>query len=148
MELNGFTDLGLRLVMRLAVLDNDGTATTRDLARELNVSYTHATKVVTSLERLEVLETRRGRGGGIRLTDAGRSASIGALVRALEGPGEVVECEGSQPCPLRDACRLRGALARAQAAFLGALDPLTVADMAAPPTQQVLLSLTRRPQAT
>ncbi|WP_300680833.1 Rrf2 family transcriptional regulator [Nocardioides sp.] len=147
MQLNGFTDLGLRLVMRLAVLDAAETATTRDLARQLNVSYTHATKVVTSLENLQVIETRRGRGGGIRLTEAGRGVSVGDLVRALEGPDEVVECEGANPCPLREACRLRGALARAQAAFLAVLDPLTVADMAAPPTQQVLLSLTTRPQA-
>ncbi|MEU4180747.1 transcriptional regulator, partial [Streptomyces sp. NPDC026589] len=28
----------------------------------------------------------------------------------LEGPEEVVECEGDTPCPLRSACRLRGAL--------------------------------------
>src|SRR3954452_18108717 len=98
MQLNGFTDLGLRLVMRLAVLDEDAASTTRALSTQLNVSYTHATKVVTALENLRVVETKRGRNGGLRLTSHGRSTSIGRLVRALEGPAEVVECEGARPC--------------------------------------------------
>ena len=46
MQLTQFTDLGLRVVMRLAVLDADASPSTRDVAQQLNVSYSHATKVV------------------------------------------------------------------------------------------------------
>ena len=150
MQLTGFTDLALRILMRLAVLGEDGTATTGALAEQLNVSYAHATKVVTALSGLGVVDARRGRNGGLRLADDARAISIGSVVRRLEGGPEqgreVVECEGANPCPLRSGCRLRGALRVAQEAFFAALDPLTVADVSAAPTQSLLLSLGPRPQ--
>ncbi|SKC77722.1 RrF2 family transcriptional regulator [Krasilnikoviella flava] len=145
MQLTAFTDLGLRIVMRLAVLDAEQTATTRALAGELNVPATHAAKVVTRLGRLGVVDARRGRSGGLRLADGARDLSVGFVARELEGDGEVVECEGPNPCPLRGGCRLRGALARAREAFFAALDPMTIADVSAAPTRDLLLTIGTRP---
>jgi Rrf2 family nitric oxide-sensitive transcriptional repressor len=145
-RLTKFTDLALRSVMRLAVLkDGDAPLATREVAEVIGVPYTHAAKAITRLQHLGVVEARRGRGGGLTLTDLGRHASVGWLVRELEGDGEVVACEGETPCPLRGACRLRGALRAAQEAFYSALDPLTVADLVASPTGPVLVGLTLRP---
>lgn len=146
MQLTGFTDLALRLVMRLAVLDEGETATTSALADQLHVRATHAAKVVTALHKLGVVEARRGRTGGLRLADDARSVSVGWLVRELEGPREVVDCEGADPCPLRGGCRLRTALRQAQEAFFAALDPITVDDVSAAPTRSLLLSLSPRPR--
>lgn len=140
MQLTGFTDLALRIVMRLAVL-GDGSATTAMLAEQLRVKQSHAAKVVTVLHKLGVVEARRGRSGGLRLAEGAQTMSIGSLVRQLEGPGEVVDCEGSNPCPLRGGCRLRAALAHAREAFFAALDPLTVADVTAGPARTLLLEL-------
>lgn len=145
MQLTGFTDLALRIVMRLAVLDDGESASTGALADQLRVSYAHATKVVTALQRFGVVETRRGRTGGLRLAPEGRDTSVGAIVRHLEGGREVVECEGANPCPLRGACLLRAALREAQEAFFAVLDPITVADVAAAPTRSLLLSLSAGP---
>ncbi|MEU3661288.1 nitric oxide-sensing transcriptional repressor NsrR [Streptomyces sp. NPDC032940] len=146
MRLTKFTDLALRSVMRLAVLkDGDDPLATREVAEVIGVPYTHAAKAITRLQHLGVVEARRGRGGGLTLTDLGRNASVGWLVRELEGDGEVVACEGEAPCPLRGACRLRGALRAAQEAFYSTLDPLTVADLVASPTGPVLIGLTVRP---
>jgi len=144
-QLTAYTDLGLRIVMRLAVLDDESSATTRGLAEELHVSAAHAAKVVTRLAALGVVEARRGRGGGVRLTSAADLISVGAVARALEGDGEVVDCDGAVPCPLRGGCRLRGALARAREAFFEVLDPLTIQDLAAPPTRSLLLTLRSGP---
>lgn len=141
MQLTQFTDLGLRVVMRLTVASPDTPPGTRLLAEQLNVSYTHATKVVTRLSELGVVATRRGRGGGLALTELGRSATVGWLTRRLEGDDEVIECEGPKPCPLRKGCRLRGALRAAQEAFYTSLDAYTIDDLAQPPTRAVLLSL-------
>lgn len=66
---------------------------------------------------------------GLALTDLGRTASVGWLVRELEGAGDVVGCQDDPPCPLLGPCRLRGVLRRAQEAFLAALDPVTVPDL-------------------
>ena len=146
MRLTRFTDLALRVLMRLAVEDpkvTDDLPTTREVAAGMRVPYTHTAKAVARLQRLGLVEARRGRGGGLTLTAAGRSASVGALVRELEGTGDVVECEGAEPCPLRSACRLRGALRQAQEAFFAALDPLTVGSLATSPTGPVLLDIAR-----
>ncbi|NEB38223.1 Rrf2 family transcriptional regulator [Streptomyces sp. SID14515] len=141
MRLTRFTDVALRVLMRLAVAEGQEPPTTREVAAAMRVPYTHTAKVVARLQHLGLLDARRGRGGGLTLTSAGRSASIGSLVRELEGPEEVVECEGDTPCPLRSACRLRGALREAQEAFYAALDPITVTDLVASPTGPLLLGI-------
>ncbi|MCQ9136024.1 RrF2 family transcriptional regulator [Streptomyces hilarionis] len=149
MRLLRSTDLALRVLMRLAVTGDDpaATPTTRDVAAAMDVPYTHTAKVVAELQHLGLLEARRGRGGGLALTGTGRTASVGAVVRAFEGDGDVVDCEGSVPCPLRSACRLRGALRRAQEAFFASLDPLTLADLVADPTGPLLLGVSPPPRA-
>ncbi|WP_369222295.1 Rrf2 family transcriptional regulator [Streptomyces sp. R39] len=146
MRLLRSTDLALRLLMRLAVVSGS-SPTTREVAADMDVPYTHAAKVVAELQHLGLVDARRGRGGGLTLTEKGRTASVGALVRTFEGEGDVVECEGDNPCPLNSDCRLRGALRRAREAFFAALDPVTVADMVVAPTGPLLLSISKRPGA-
>jgi Rrf2 family nitric oxide-sensitive transcriptional repressor len=143
--LTKFTDLALRSVMRLAVAADGEALTTREVAEAMDVPYTHVAKAITRLQHLGVLEARRGRGGGLALTDLGRRASVGWLVRELEGDGEVVACDDDPPCPLRGACRLRRALRDAQEAFYAALDPLTVGDLVSSPAGPVLVGLVGRP---
>ncbi|MFE3850282.1 RrF2 family transcriptional regulator [Streptomyces griseorubiginosus] len=147
MRLTKFTDLALRAVMRLAVSERDEPLTTREVAQDMGVPAAHMAKAISRLQHLGVLETRRGRGGGLSLTEPGRHASVGWLVRELEGEEEVVACEGDSPCPLRAACLLRRALRDAQEAFYATLDPLTVTDLVRSPTGPVLVGLSgRRPE--
>lgn len=144
-RLTKFTDLALRSVMRLAVSADGDPLTTREVAEAMDVRYAHAAKAITRLQHLGVVEARRGRGGGLALTSLGRRASVGWLIRELEGEGEVVACDDDPPCPLRGACRLRRALRDAQEAFYATLDPLTVTDLVASPTGPVLVGLVGRP---
>lgn len=53
---------------------------------------------------------------------------------------------GRHPCPLRSACRLRGALREARDAFYATLDPITVTDLVASPTGPLLLGIGSRPR--
>ncbi|MFF9093469.1 MULTISPECIES: RrF2 family transcriptional regulator [unclassified Streptomyces] len=144
MRLLRSTDLALRVLMRLAVAGTT-TPTTRQVAADMDVPYTHAAKVVAELQHQGLVDARRGRGGGLALTGKGRTASVGAVVRAFEGDGDVVDCEGATPCPLNSGCRLRGALRRAQEAFYAALDPVTVQDIVSDPTGPLLLGITKAP---
>jgi Rrf2 family nitric oxide-sensitive transcriptional repressor len=141
-RLNRSTDIGLRILMLSAARDD--RLTVDELADALAVPRNHLAKVVQTLQRRGLLETVRGRGGGVRLAEAGRSKSVGALIRALEGETEVVDCQGEPVCPLSGNCRLRGALRAAQEAFYAALDPITIGDLAAPPVRETLLSIGRR----
>ena len=142
------TDLALRIMMRLAVLDEHTAPTTREVAESIAAPYAHVAKVITRLHHLGMVEARRGRGGGLAITATGRAGSLGWLLRDLEGVGDVVGCEEApHECPLRSACRLRSALRMAQEAFYAALDPIVIEDLAADPTRRLLLNLAPPPAA-
>ncbi|WP_327107205.1 RrF2 family transcriptional regulator [Nonomuraea glycinis] len=147
MRLTAFTDISLRIVMRLAVVDGDELLTTRAVADALAVPYTHAAKAVARLSELGLVEARRGRGGGLQLTAAGRGVTVGSIARRLEGEHDVAGCEDAAlPCPLRASCRLRGALRQAQEAFYASLDTVTVAALVAEPAGAILLGLPAPPR--
>lgn len=140
MQLTRFTDLGLRTMMLLAAGEADGQrVTTRTIAAGANASEHHIAKAVARLADLGMVHARRGRVGGLTLTDAGRDASVGWLVRRLEGDREVIQCGGEDPCPLVAACRLRKALSDAKEAFYRELDRYTIADLAVPELPLVFL---------
>lgn len=148
MRLTKFTDLALRVAMRVAVADAADTLTTKEVAAGVAASYAHVAKVVSRLQGLGVLETRRGRGGGLLLAAHGERFSVGWLVRDLEGYGEVVGCEDAPACPLRADCRLRHLLPEAQEAFYRVLDPVTIGDLVGEPAhRRVLVQLMRSPTA-
>ena len=107
------------------------------------VSYTHMTKVVTRLAELGIVDARRGRGGGLAITELGRTASVGWLVRRLEGDDEVVQCDGANPVSAAVELPTADAPAPGPDAFYTALDDITIAELAAPPTRNVLLALPR-----
>lgn len=145
MRLTAFTDVSLRLIMRLAVAREGELLTTRTVATMLAVPYTHMAKAVARMAEMGLVEARRGRGGGLLLTDEGRRVSVGAIVRELEGSGDLASCEGDPPCPLRSACRLRGALREAREAFYASLDAVTVASLADAPARETLVLLQESP---
>lgn len=137
MELTRFTDVGLRIVMRLAA--DDEPVTSRTISEQLAVPYSHVAKVVARLAELGVVHARRGRTGGLAITALGRTVRVGWLARELEGTAPVVDCDHPQPCPLRASCMLKSALAQAQSAFYDDLDRHTVNDLVTPRTVALLL---------
>ncbi|MGC5053991.1 RrF2 family transcriptional regulator [Micromonospora sp. DT48] len=138
MKLNRSTDMALRIAMHVAAT---GRRTTVDeLADRLTLPRNHVAKVVQRLQRLGVLVTIRGRSGGVALAEEAPAYTVGQVVRAFEGEGEVVDCDASA-CSLRAACRLRGELRRAQEAFLAVLDGVSLGQLVDGPVGPVLLAL-------
>ena len=141
MQLSRFSDLALRSLMLLAVAHEKGDhLTSAQVARAVNASIGHVQKTISRLVNSGLIKSRRGRNGGLSITEAGLKASVGRVLRDLEGEAEVVECEGTQPCPLAQGCRLRVAFGAAREAFFATLDPLTVVDMVENPTREFLLT--------
>ena len=130
MQLTRFTDLGLRTMMLLAAGDAaDRRITTRSIATGADASEHHVAKAVARLVELGMVNAKRGRVGGLSLTEDGRTVSVGWLVRRLEGDAEVIDCAGDRPCPLIAGCRLRRVLAEAKEAFYRELDNHTLQDL-------------------
>jgi Rrf2 family nitric oxide-sensitive transcriptional repressor len=130
-QLTRYSDYSFRVLIYLA-LAGDRLATIEEIARRYGISKAHLTKVVHELGLRGYVETVRGRRGGLRLARPAEEIGVGELVRETEGSLALVECFAPDgECVIEPACGLRAVLEEALAAFLGALDRYTLADLVA-----------------
>ena len=127
MHLTQFSDYSLRLVIHLACHPGQ-LISVDEVSRAFRISRHHLVRVVQTLTDLGVVEGQRGRGGGMRLAMLPSEINVGWLVRQTEPHFDLVECFDAETntCPIAPACGLKGALQRAQQAFLEVLDQYTL----------------------
>ena len=132
MRLSEYTDYTLRVLMYCAA-HRGQRVTIGELAAQHGLSKNHLMKVVNDLARQGLLETTRGRGGGLRLLVEPEAVRIGDVVRATETDFRLVECfdPTTNACTLSPACRLKHLFDDALAGYFRALDAATLADMTA-----------------
>jgi Rrf2 family transcriptional regulator, nitric oxide-sensitive transcriptional repressor len=133
MRLAEYTDYTLRVLMYCAARPQQ-LVTISELAERHAVSRNHLMKIVTDLGRQGVLETTRGRGGGLRLMKDPSKIRIGDVVRASETDFRLVECfdPDTNECTLSSSCRLKGVFNAALRAYFKELDAMTLADIIRP----------------
>lgn len=123
MHLTLFSDYALRVALYLGC--HPGALVSVDeISRAYGISRNHLVKVVQTLNDLGVVESRRGRGGGMRLAVDPSALNVGWLIRRTEPHFNLVECFDAEAnhCPIAPACGLKAALHRAREAFLDVLD--------------------------
>ena len=128
MRLTHYTDYSLRVLMYLA-LHPEQRPTIAEIAGRYGISKAHLMKVVYQLGLAGYVETSRGKGGGLRLARPPSDIPIGEVVRRTETDMALVACfdsEAAPGCVITPACRLRGKLHEARAAFLKVLDDCTL----------------------
>jgi Rrf2 family transcriptional regulator, nitric oxide-sensitive transcriptional repressor len=132
MKLTSYTNYALRS-LQFAALHAPDLVRVDDVVRVHGLARPHIVKIVHALGQAGYLETVRGRGGGFRLARPADQINVGAVVRLMEGPLDIVECFNPEQntCPLIGICRLSRALQTATQAFLAVLDDLSIADIAA-----------------
>ena len=130
MRLTTYTDYSLRMLIYLAV-HSDRRPTIAEIAASYGISKNHLTKVAHNLGLGGYVTTARGRGGGLVLARPAAEIGLGEVVRAMEPDMAIVPCfnAGAGGCVIAPACKLKGALYRAQAAFMAVLDDHTLADL-------------------
>ncbi|TNC93078.1 Rrf2 family transcriptional regulator [Thalassolituus sp.] len=127
MQLNSFTDYALRSLILLSVEGNDRIISAAEISETFGISRNHLMKVVNKLAQLGYVDTLRGKHGGLKLKMAPVDINIGALIRQTE-PMQLLDCS-EKACHITRACRLKGVLADAKAAFLAVLDKYTLEDV-------------------
>ena len=135
MRLTQWTDYSLRVLMYCAACEQrELPVTITEIADSHSISRSHLTKVVHQLGAHGLLDTTRGRGGGMRLCKPAAEINIGAVVRQTETDFAMVECfdASTNQCALSPQCLLKGVLQQATNSFLAVLDGVTLADLIAP----------------
>ena len=140
MQLNRFTDLGIRVLMYLGSIEGPSVTIAR-LAEDLQVSKNHLVKVVHFMAQQHWLLTSRGKSGGIALAKRPEDYAIGNVVRVLEQNsvnGErLINCQ-QPPCVLLPACGLPFILQQALEQFYQFLNQYNLADVVTQPVASIL----------
>lgn len=133
MQLTKFTDYALRVLLYLGEHPNE-LGSISQIATVHDISRNHLMKIVRHLGHIGVIDTIRGRSGGIRLSRPPGEINLGAVVRACEETLQLVDCSN---CLLGPSCGLTHTLADAMGAFFAVLDRTTLADLLSKPSARV-----------
>jgi len=115
--------------MYLAMRHGD-TCTIEEVSVRFNVSKNHMIKISHQLTKSGLVESLRGRNGGVRLAKPPKSISIENALYATEDNFDLVECFGSNNhCIITDVCKLSGVLDNAREAFFSVLRQVSLADL-------------------
>ena len=104
-----------------------------DIAKAHSISELFLFKLIKPLVEGGLLETVRGRKGGIRLGRPAADITLLDTIKLTEDSFAMAECFDSDvdiSCPLAGACDLNAALREALGAFFDVLDGYTIADLA------------------
>ncbi|WP_085993768.1 Rrf2 family transcriptional regulator [Oceanobacillus senegalensis] len=131
MQLKKYTDYALRVLIFTGMKKDGELANIKEISNVFNISQHHLGKIVFQLNKLELIETIRGRNGGIRLRKQPEDINIGMVVRILESDLNLLECfdKGADHCVITPACTLKHVFNKALHAFFKVLEEFTLKDL-------------------
>lgn len=130
MRLTRQTNYAIRILMYCAA--NEGRLSRiPEIASAYSVSELFLFKILQPLVEHKLVETVRGRNGGVRLGRPAGQISLFDIVRVTEENFAMAECfeDGSTDCPLVDSCALNAALREALGAFFEVLAKHSIEDL-------------------
>lgn len=129
MRLASFTDYSLRVLIYLAI-KGEQRSTVSEIADKYQISKNHLVKVVHNLSRMGVIDSFKGKGGGVCLSTSPEKINIGLLIKELESDSFLVECFGPNTnCKINPSCKLKSVLKVAETNFFATLENYTLADI-------------------
>lgn len=131
MRLTKQTNYAVRMLMYCAA-NNDQLSRIPEIAKAYGVSELFLFKILQPLNKAGLVETVRGRNGGVRLGRAADEITLFDVVKVTEDSFAMAECfedDGDVECPLIDSCGLNSALRKALNAFFDVLSEYTIDDL-------------------
>lgn len=130
MRLTRQTNYAIRILMYCAA--NEGQLSRiPEIAQSYSLSELFLFKILQPLVENGLVETVRGRKGGVRLGKPADQISLFDVVRITEDNFAMAECfeDDATDCPLVDSCALNEALRKALDAFFAVLSSYTIDDL-------------------
>ncbi len=143
MRLTRQTNYAIRALMYCAASDG-GHVRVSEIAHAYSISEMFLFKIIQPLVEDGIIETLRGRNGGIRLAKPASEITLLDVVSITEDNFAMAECfeNGEADCPLIDSCALNSALRKALNAFFDVLSAYTIESLVRDrPNMRMLLGL-------
>ena len=123
-------DYGLMAIHYIASHEDAGAVSVRRIAEEFVIPSELLAKILQKLAKERLIVSQNGPKGGYVLARRPIEITVGQVVRALEGPINIVEClEEDSDCPQMARCNLRRPVQKIQAAISQMLDTMTLAEL-------------------
>jgi Rrf2 family protein len=123
-------DYGLMAIHHIAIHEDFGPVSAKRIAEEFAIPPELLAKILQRLARERLIVSQNGPRGGYVLARRPIEISVGQVVRALEGPINIVEClEEDSDCPQMARCNLRRPVQKIQVAISELLDTMTLAEL-------------------
>jgi len=132
LRLGRLTDYAIVVLSRLAHEAPGSAMNAHRLAAETRLPEPSVAKVLKQLGQHGLVTASRGATGGYALARPAAAISIREVVTALEGPIALAACveTSDDTCTMENSCPVRGRWDPVNAALRGALENVTLADMA------------------
>ena len=126
-------DYGIVLLTHMAIVGEE-RFTASDLASGTRLPSPTVSKILKQLTREGLLVSHRGVKGGYSLARAPEKISVAEMITALDGPIAFTECIDDVPgvCSQESVCRLRNHWQVINDAVRGALEEISLAQLAGP----------------
>lgn len=107
MRLSTKSRYGVRALFDIAYHSVGLPTQIKDISRRQQISPRYLEQIFQRLKKADILGSKRGPNGGYYLLKDPKNVSLGDIVRATEGPFELVFCASEKPkkkCPRSDEC--------------------------------------------
>jgi Rrf2 family protein len=130
-------EYGVRLMVELARHHGAGPISLAEMADHENLPRPYLEQLVVSLREAGLVHSTRGAHGGYQLSREPSEVRMGEVLRALEGPLAPMICASEDPshagiCDRTGYCSVNHLWVTVRNAISGALDSITLADLAMP----------------
>ena len=130
MKLTKRTRYGTRLLLDLAIHQDQGAVNMSEISKRLNVSVKYLEQLIRPLKKAKFVNSIRGPKGGHMLAKRPKEITLGDITRLFEGQTELVDCiSNPEKCPISDECIVRPAWQRATQALYNELDSISITDL-------------------
>lgn len=121
---------GTRMMLDIALHSTDGPVRIQDVADRQGLSIKYLEKLIRVLKDGGFIKSKRGPKGGHMPAKPLERITVGAVVRILEGDGQLVQCSGDESCCVNEPmCLTRRVWKAAANAMFEKLESITFADL-------------------
>src|SRR2546428_5317730 len=120
-------DYGLMAIHYIAVQEDVGAVSAKRIAEEFGIPSELLAKILQRLAKRRLIASHNGPKGGYVLSRHPSEITVGEVIRALEGPINIVSCLDHGGCPQEPRCNLRRPVQKHQPArtqMLGTRNPV------------------------